>query len=69
MPRVHVCVTLCVTLICVQVGRLPSSEALSIYCMRLREQGWDIQRVIQRIKTCGGKLEAQVTGGRVRGGG
>jgi hypothetical protein len=45
-----------------QVGRPPQREALTIFLMRLREQGWDVGPTVARLQACGAGLQEQVIG-------
>ncbi len=46
----------------IQVGQPPKAEALNIFLMRLREQGWNLEPTIKRIMECGGNLDPHVQG-------
>ncbi len=48
----------------VQVGRLPEAPALNTYFLRLREQGWNIHSIVERILIGGAvDLSDEVKGG------
>ena len=40
----------------VQVGRQPSASGLHTYLMRLREHGWDIQKIVKKLIHAGKDL-------------
>lgn len=45
-----------------QVGPAPPDMPLHVYCMRLKEQGWNIDRTIRKAQQCGMILHEQATG-------
>ncbi|KAL6753940.1 S-adenosyl-L-methionine-dependent methyltransferase [Haematococcus lacustris] len=45
-----------------QVGKPPDSQALAVYLLRLREQGWDIQPTLHKLRAANVSLSLEVTG-------
>jgi hypothetical protein len=45
-----------------QVGPAPEDMPLHVYCMRMREHGWNIDRTIRKAQQCGIMLQEQATG-------
>ncbi len=45
-----------------RVGRAPSADSLTVFLMRLREQGWNLEPTVRRMKECGANLDPQVQG-------
>ena len=47
-----------------QVGNAPKEDALNVFLMRLREQGWDVSPMLAMLKRNGAQLASHVRGRR-----
>ena len=45
-----------------QVGRAPTADHLNVFLSRLREQGWNLEPTVRRIRECGGNVDPQLQG-------
>ncbi len=43
---------------------MPREESIHRYCMRLKEHGWHINRMVRKALQCGIQLDQQVAGER-----
>eukprot|EP00210_Caulerpa_lentillifera_P001820 g1750.t1 len=44
-----------------QVGKLPGPDAINTYIMRLREQGWNVENIVNKATKCGMKFHKEVS--------